>query len=157
MHSFVPSKSKIATALLFLAICIFTPSVLSAQVIDSLKMSSDSLSKEITTTDTILPQKIDTTIVQKNKPSHGKKTITGRIKDFTTSEPLSFTTVFFPGTGTGMKSDLDGKFKFELSEFPKDSISFSVIGYKKKTIAIDIHSNFQNLNIELERLKKTQL
>ena len=68
------------------------------------------------------------------KQTSGKKTIEGHIKDFTTSEALSFATVFFPGTGTGIKTDLDGNFKFVLDQFPKDSLSFSVIGYAKKTI-----------------------
>jgi hypothetical protein len=124
-----------------------------AQQTDSLYIKPDS------TSTSSLPQPIqsqstsspDSSQRSKTKSSLGKKTIKGKIKDFTTNEPLSFATVFFPGTSTGMKSDLDGLFQFDLDKLPKDSLSFSVIGYKKKTIAIDPNSNFQSLTIELER------
>ncbi|HAD33524.1 MAG TPA: hypothetical protein DCF44_03365 [Chitinophagaceae bacterium] len=40
----------------------------------------------------------------------GKKTIQGVVLDFTTNEPISFATVFFPGTSVGKKDDIDGIF-----------------------------------------------
>jgi hypothetical protein len=123
-----------------------------AQTYDSIPKSIDSI---------LLIQLKDSTLnidsnknILKNVPikqTSGKKTIEGRLKDFTTSEALSFATVFFPGTGTGMKTDLDGNFKFVLDQLPKDSLSFSVIGYAKKTIYINPNLSYQKLNIELER------
>jgi hypothetical protein len=94
------------------------------------------------------------TIVQ-NQPAFKSSTkqiiIEGKIIDFTTAEPLSFATVFFPGTSTGLKADIDGNFKFTLDKLPKDSLSVTVIGYTKKTIPLDSKSKYLKLKIEMER------
>lgn len=121
---------------------------------DSLQLSRDTI--QIQGPDTLLHKQnsipaIPESTPKPSKSATGKKIVTGQIKDFTTGEPLSFATVYFPGTGTGMKADLDGRFVFELDHFPKDSLAFTVIGYSKRTISINTSLSYQKLNIELER------
>lgn len=94
------------------------------------------------------------TIIKIQEPTQStskKYIIEGKIIDFTTAEPLSFATVFFPGTSVGLKADIDGNFKFILDKLPKDSLAVTVIGYAKKTIPIQVSSKYLKLKIELER------
>lgn len=103
---------------------------------DSLKLMQDSVSQK---TETIF------------KNQHKKIILSGRIIDFTTTEPLAFATVFFPGTPIGKKADIDGRFLFEFDQFPNDSLSFSVIGYQKKSIKLPSLSSYSDITISLER------
>ena len=95
--------------------------------------------------DTLAPNKIKS---QKEKKS---STIEGVILDYTTSEPLSFATIYFSGTNQGMRADIDGKFKFIVENIPSDTLIISVIGYAKKAIQINPLLPYQKLNIVLER------
>lgn len=135
---------QLSISLLFLFI--FSQNVLAQQ--DSVTAIQDTLTKLGE-----LELQVDSNkkIPEKTIQKKGKKIIEGTIKDFTTSEVLSFATVYFPGTGIGLKADLDGNFKFEMESFPIDSLAFSVIGYAKKTIYFNWNLPYQKLNIELER------
>lgn len=77
--------------------------------------------------------------------------IEGFITDYTTSEPLSFATLHFKNTGIGMRTDIEGKFKFVLADLPSDTLVISNLGYSKKMIAINKDVNNQVFKIELER------
>jgi hypothetical protein len=118
-----------------------------------LRAQQDSVSKQPEAIgDTLLIRKDSMpSSLQPKKQAAGKKIIEGRVRDFTTGEPLPFATVFFPGTGTGMRSDIDGLFRFELDRLPADSLSVSVIGYAKQTFALQTGLNYQRLQIEMER------
>ncbi len=75
----------------------------------------------------------------------------GLITDYTTSEPLSFATLQFKNTGVGMRADIDGKFKFVLTDLPSDTLVISNLGYSKKIIRISKEVNKQVFKFELER------
>ena len=98
---------------------------------------------------TEITQPIDTIPIKKTQI----KTfiIEGLITDYTTSEPLSFATIYFQGTGVGMRTDIGGKFKFILDEIPSDTLAISNLGYTKKIILIQKDIKNQVLKIELER------
>jgi hypothetical protein len=117
----------------------------------------DSLIKEVETlqsdslerlTDSLKPLEIK---VDQTKLLKGKKTIQGVVLDFTTSEPISFATVFFPGTSVGKKADIDGKFLIVLENLPIDSLAFSSIGYAKKIIPLDVAAPEMFYKVEMER------
>lgn len=127
---------------------------LNAQVVDdSLKITGDtSIWSHIDS----LPTEPDSLLTRVEKePEHkavkGKKVIEGVIRDFTTNEPLSFATISFQGSNTGMKADIDGKFRFESDAFPTDSLRISTIGYAKKIIHVNTKLAYQHLKIEMER------
>ena len=91
---------------------------LEAQQLDSLSLhTKDSL---LQIRDTLISN--DTNVIAPQKEFKGKVTLEGQLRDYTTSEPLSFATLFFPNTAVGMRSDIDGKFKFELAQVPGDTI-----------------------------------
>ncbi len=84
-------------------------------------------------------------------PVKGKHVVEGIIRDYTTSEPLSFVTISFPGKNIGTKADADGKFRLEFETFPADSLRISTIGYIKQTIRINTTLPYQFLKIDMER------
>jgi len=55
--------------------------------------------------------------------------ISGKVTDELTNEPIPFATVIFKGTTTGTNTDLDGKYKLSSSN-PTDSIICTLVGYK---------------------------
>lgn len=89
---------------------------------------------------------VDTSVQQSSKSPHGKIILEGQLQDYTTAEPLSFATLFFPNTAVGMRSDIDGKFKFELKNLPSDTLYITLVGYAKKKVYIDRRIPYQYLN-----------
>ncbi len=85
------------------------------------------------------------------KKENKKFVIEGIVNDYTTAEPLSFATVFFAGSGVGLRADIDGKFRLETEIFPNDTLMVSILGYAKKAIRIDTTLSYQKLNIVMER------
>lgn len=55
--------------------------------------------------------------------------IKGRVLDADTKEGLPFSNVFFPGTTTGVSTDLDGYYEIATTQI-QDSIAASAIGYE---------------------------
>lgn len=61
-------------------------------------------------------------------PMHGQVTITGRVVDAVTNEPLAFVHVVAEGLREGRTSDIDGRFAMPVPELPV-GLRFSYVGY----------------------------
>lgn len=120
---------------------------LKAQQLDSLSLQTKDSLFQIK--DSLVSK--DTAVISPQKEFKGKITLEGQLRDYTTSEPLSFATLFFPNTAVGMRSDIDGKFKFELAHVPGDTIYITLVGYAKKKVVINKSLPYQYLKLELER------
>ena len=83
-------------------------------------------------------------------------TITGKVTDVASGDPIPFANVIFKGTTIGTTTDFDGKYTIKTSS-PKDSLLASYIGYKPKTKAVKKGVtqviNFQ-LDEDVTRLKE---
>ncbi|MGZ3862447.1 MAG: DUF5686 family protein [Bacteroidia bacterium] len=79
-------------------------------------------------------------------------TITGKVFDVETKEPIPFATLLIKGTTTGASTDFDGNFSI-TTEKTGDSLQIAYIGYNRRTIKIKRGQN-QNLNIPLQALKE---
>ncbi|MBD8348833.1 SusC/RagA family TonB-linked outer membrane protein [Dysgonomonas sp. HGC4] len=71
------------------------------------------------------------------------KTISGVVTDATTGETLIGVAIIEPGTSNGTASDLDGNYTLDVKG---DRISFSYVGYKSETLAVQ---NTSTLNVKL--------
>jgi len=81
----------------------------------------------------------------------GERTITGIVLDAETSEPLIGVTVRAPKSGSGVTTDLNGKFVVRVQ--PNDStLSFSYIGYSPKHVNVVGKSR---LNVSLSEMANT--
>ena len=76
-----------------------------------------------------------------------KTTITGKVKDRDTGEPMPFVNVFFLGTTNGVTTDFDGNFKI-VSESPSDSLAASYVGYRQDAKPV-IKGETQVINFQL--------
>lgn len=74
-----------------------------------------------------------------------QNTITGKVFDRETKEPLIGVNIFIPNTQTGVSTDSKGNFTL-TSENKIDTVKISFIGYKTQTVAVSGNS----LNIALE-------
>ena len=70
-----------------------------------------------------------------------------------TGAPLPFVSVFVPGTSFGIATDAAGRYELQFDS-PKDSVRFSLMGYKAVTIRIQ-RGNEQVRNVSLESGAKT--
>lgn len=92
------------------------------------------------------------TLQKKNETTiQGVFVLEGIVKDATTGDPISFATLIFPGTGKGVKADVDGKFTFEDKSLPGDTLFVTSVGYAKQVLIIDRNLSYQKLHISLER------
>ena len=81
----------------------------------------------------------------------GERTITGIVLDAETSEPLIGVTVRAPKSGSGVTTDLNGKFVVRVQ--PNDStLSFSYIGYSSRHVNVVGKSR---LNVSLSEMANT--
>ena len=81
----------------------------------------------------------------------GERTITGIVLDAETSEPLIGVTVRAPKSGSGVTTDLNGKFIVRVQ--PNDStLSFSYIGYSPRHVNVVGKSR---LNVSLSEMANT--
>lgn len=71
----------------------------------------------------------------------GLGTLTGRVTDAQTKEPLAGANVFVVGTNTGAVTDLNGEYMIRNIRPGKQHIRVSYIGYQTKEIEIVIESN----------------
>ena len=55
--------------------------------------------------------------------------ISGKVTDDLTNEPIPFATIIFKGTTIGVNTDMDGKYSVS-SQTPTDSIICTLVGYK---------------------------
>src|SRR5687767_5165587 len=80
--------------------------------------------------------------------------ISGRLTDLETGEPLPSATVsaFHKGRLTATVANKDGGFKLQLDAVP-DSMKFSMIGYRSKTITGGQGADADSFTISLHRLQ----
>ncbi|MCU0370672.1 MAG: carboxypeptidase-like regulatory domain-containing protein, partial [Bacteroidales bacterium] len=90
-----------------------------------------------------------------NLAAQQKYTISGRVIDAETREPLAFVNIVQTGTRTGISTDIDGKFILQSTR-PVDSILLTYVGYfplqypipsgKKDNLLIALQSKTIDLN-----------
>lgn len=83
-----------------------------------------------------------------NSPAQSRTSITGKVIDKTTGEVVPFVNVFFKGTQTGTTTDFEGRYRLATDQ-PTDSLVFSYIGYKVKTVPV-AKGISQQINTDLE-------
>lgn len=130
-----------------MAACLFIYLAAAPQQTDAQNVDIDTISTAVS--DSTQIKAVDSVLVLKK--NNNAFVLEGNINDYTTAEPLSFATLFFPGTGTGTRADIDGKFRFTLDNIPGDTLAVSVLGYAKKFIIINRELPYQRLNIVMER------
>ncbi len=81
---------------------------------------------------------LNTTVAQTTK-------VTGKVVDADSQEPLPFINVIFKGSKIGTTSDFDGNFAISGTG-TIDSLVFTYIGYRKKTIKIKVGQS-QNITV----------
>ncbi|WP_423736563.1 carboxypeptidase-like regulatory domain-containing protein [Chitinophaga caseinilytica] len=70
-------------------------------------------------------------------PLHAQHKVKGIVKDAHTQELIPFATLQFVGTNTGMVTDAEGAFVFELPSIPSDSLLVRVMGYARTVLFVD--------------------
>lgn len=68
--------------------------------------------------------------------SMAQQTITGRVVDATTKEPLAFVPFVLEGTRTGTTSDIDGRFTLQVPGLPV-TLRASYVGYEPQLITVE--------------------
>jgi hypothetical protein len=76
---------------------------------------------------------------------------TGVIQDAHTKEPVSYASVYFKRSGVGKISDSAGNFSFYISNFKKDTLVVSYVGYELFTIPVTDSINDRSIVIQLQR------
>ena len=74
-------------------------------------------------------------------------TVTGKVTDLLTNEPISFAIISFKKSGIGTTADIDGKFKLQTNT-PGDSLFASFVGYKKVGMPVK-KGKIQEINFSL--------
>ena len=69
-----------------------------------------------------------------------QKTVTGYVTDSISGEPVSYASVYVKSTGTGTRSDDDGRFVLKRPSVSTE-IVISAIGYVEKTVKLTSGSN----------------
>jgi len=78
-------------------------------------------------------------------------TISGKIIDAHTKEPVSYASVYFARSGVGKTSDSSGNFYFYFNNFTSDTLTVSYIGYALFKIPVSAQVNEKPMTIQLER------
>jgi Family of unknown function (DUF5686)/CarboxypepD_reg-like domain len=78
-------------------------------------------------------------------------TFSGTIIDAHTKEPVSYASVYFTRSGIGKTSDSAGNFSFYISNFSKDTLVVSYVGFETFRLVIDDSSNNKTITIPLQR------
>ena len=89
------------------------------------------------------------TIAPSNAQLASSYTITGKVVDKETQQPVSFTTVFFPYSPVGSLTEADGSFILQFDEWPHDTLKAQILGYKTARVMVKKMPK-QNVVIELE-------
>ncbi len=77
--------------------------------------------------------------------------VSGTVRDAHSQEIIPFATLQFDGTQTGMVSNAEGKFLFELNVIPSDSLLVRVMGYTILKMPVDRTLKEQTINFEVTR------
>lgn len=80
------------------------------------------------------------------------ETITGRVTDADTGEPLVGVTVYVEGTQTGTTTDPDGNYTLDVSD-DATTLTFSYVGYMRQDVTIDDQTTIDvQLQTDIARL-----
>src|SRR5690554_4054590 len=82
-------------------------------------------------------------------PSLHAQTVTGRVYDAQSEEPLQDAAIYQRGTTRGVTSVEDGSFEIQLLENEEETLVITFLGYETQMIELD--GTYQNLEILLER------
>jgi hypothetical protein len=75
--------------------------------------------------------------------------ITGKVTDSSTKEPLAFVNIIYSEKGTGTVSSIDGNFEILTGQKP-EFLRFSYVGYYPKVVKLGSLGDVNNLIVELE-------
>lgn len=87
------------------------------------------------------------------------KVLKGSVKDVHSEEPIPFASMKFKGSSAGRLTDSAGNFIFRFSEWPKDTIEITYVGYQDFILVLDsafyskLTSDVAEIKIFLERGK----
>lgn len=84
-------------------------------------------------------------------PISAQYKISGIVKDAHTQEVIPFATLQFVGTNTGMVTDADGAYVFDLAAIPADSLLVRVMGYQRTVLFVNRSLREQTINFEISR------
>ena len=88
---------------------------------------------------------------------YSQKSISGKIINKITQEPIPYANIVPEKKNIGSVSDVNGFFTFETKE-PVNKIIISAVGFQKKEIAIDtLHNDFLNVELEEEVIKISEI
>ncbi|MBK7376105.1 MAG: carboxypeptidase-like regulatory domain-containing protein [Chitinophagaceae bacterium] len=77
--------------------------------------------------------------------------VSGRIIDGHTKEPISYASVYFAKSGVGKTSDSAGNFSFFFNNFTPDTLVVSFIGFELYKMPVSQLQNGKPVTIQLER------
>ncbi len=77
-----------------------------------------------------------------------KVTISGKVSDELTKDPLIAATVLIKGTTTGVATDLDGVFKIEIDDTSQVTLVFTYVGYQDKELILKKPFEFVNIRLK---------
>jgi Family of unknown function (DUF5686)/CarboxypepD_reg-like domain len=80
--------------------------------------------------------------------------VRGRVLDYSTKEPLSFTNIRVAGTTYGASANKDGEYELKVNP-GKYVLIASYIGYKSDTLIINVKNNVSNLDFHLNQTNIT--
>ncbi|MFQ5334810.1 MAG: DUF5686 family protein [Flavobacteriales bacterium] len=79
-----------------------------------------------------------------------QQAITGRVRDAGSGRPLPFVNVIAENTGCGTTTDIDGFFAFDCDK-QVEGLTFSYVGYNRKTVTLHRQDDGQRLSIYLQK------
>lgn len=77
--------------------------------------------------------------------------VSGVVRDAHSQEIIPFATIWFVGTNTGIVSNEAGKYTFELSSIPADSLQVRVMGYNLLALPVNKNVSEQIIDFEITR------
>src|SRR5215204_4826468 len=80
-----------------------------------------------------------------------RKILAGVVKDAHSDEPIPFASLQFVNTTVGKLSDSSGKFEFNLSQWPSDTLEITCVGYKFYKLFIPVNPDSITVDIIMER------
>lgn len=85
-----------------------------------------------------------------NLPAFSQITITGKVSDNSTKEPIPFASIGIKGKSYGTVCDENGAFVLKIGAFSdNDTLKISAIGYDGKKVAMSVAKKFSNESIFL--------
>lgn len=84
------------------------------------------------------------------------KVLKGFVRDDHADEPIPFATISFSGTRIAKLGDSSGKFIFNLSRWPSDTIVITYAGFEDYKLAIDTSLPVIDLVIRMQRQRKVE-